>query len=390
MTMTEKTNNEATPNDLEPFIRSRLDEMSRRYEEIEKLMGTPEVAANPSRPRALAKEFGILAKTIGPYRRLLKLRADEESARRLLDGEPDPEMQQLVREELDRIVGDASALVSEVRSRFVLEDEDASRNVIMEIRAGTGGEEAALFAADLFGMYRRYAEGKGWKVELMTASPTDLGGFKEIIFGVSGEEVYGRLRYESGGHRVQRVPETETQGRIHTSASTVAVLPEVEEVEFIVKDEDLEIDRYHSSGPGGQHVNKTASAIRIHHKPTGLIVQCQDEKSQYKNLARAMRILRSRLHDMEEEKRRRERALVRRTMIGSGDRSQRIRTYNFPQNRVTDHRIHLTLHNLDRVIMGELDELVRSLIEHDRRLRIEELAKEDEKTRTQRRETGGS
>jgi len=365
---------EGSPVELEPAIRTRLEEQVRRYRELHGLLASREVASNPARLRALSREFGTLAKTVEPYERLKKLRAEKDDARRMLETETDPEMQTLAKDEFESVARRELALVEEVRSRFLLDDADASRNVIMEIRAGTGGDEAALFAADLFGMYRRFAESRGWKVELMTASPTELGGFRELVFGVSGQDVHRLLRYESGGHRVQRVPETETQGRIHTSACTVAVLPEVEEVEFVLRDEDLEIDRYHSSGPGGQHVNKTASAIRIHHKPTGLIVQCQDEKSQHKNLARAMRILRSRLYDLEEAKRHAERDEVRRTLIGSGDRSERIRTYNFPQNRVTDHRLKLTLHNLDRVITGEMDELVQALIDYDRKLKLEALS----------------
>ena len=359
---------------LEPAICARLEEMAKRRLELHDLLASSEVATNPGRLRVLSRELGTLSKSLDIYEQLKKIWTEKEEAQRMLETETDAEMQGLAREELQSVARREPTLVEEARSRFLLDDEDASRNAIVEIRAGTGGDEAALFAADLFGMYRRFAEGRGWKVELMSGSPTDLGGFREIVFGVSGQEVFRMLRYESGGHRVQRVPETETQGRIHTSACTVAVLPEVEEVEFVVKDEDLEIDRYHSSGPGGQHVNKTASAIRIHHKPTGAIVQCQDEKSQFKNLAKAMRIMRSRLYELAEEKRHAERDKARRTLIGTGDRSERIRTYNFPQNRVSDHRLKLTLHNLDRVIMGEMDELVRALMDYDRQLKLEALA----------------
>ena len=368
---TEQDSEHHTP--LEPAIRSALEEMSRRHEELQTQMSQPEVASNAAKLRALSMEFGTLAKSVGPYRELKTVEAEKADAEGLLESDADPEMQALAREEIAALSTRETALVEEVRNRFALDDADASRNVILEVRAGTGGDEAALFAADLFGMYRRFAEAKGWKVELMSASPTELGGFKEITFGVSGDEVYRHLRYESGGHRVQRVPTTETQGRIHTSACTVAVLPEVEAVEVDIKDEDLEIDRYHSSGPGGQSVNKNASAIRIHHKPTELIVQCQDEKSQRKNLAKAMRILRSRLYEMEEEKRRSERDEERRGMIGSGDRSQRIRTYNFPQNRVTDHRIDLDLYCLDRILMGDMDQLIEALQAYDREQRLKQL-----------------
>jgi len=360
---------------LEPAIRSALDEMLARQQILQHEMSSPETASTPEKLRVLSREFGVLAKRLGPYEELKRLWVEKTEARELLDGEADDELRALAREDIERIEAREAELVEEVRDRFVLDDADASRNVILEIRAGTGGDEAALFAADLFGMYRRFAESKGWKVELMAASPTELGGFREIILGVSGEDVHRHLRYESGGHRVQRVPRTETQGRIHTSACTVAVLPEVEAVEVQVKDDDLEIDRMHSSGPGGQSVNKNASAIRIHHKPTGLIVHCQDEKSQHKNLAKAMRILRSRLYEREEAKRHAERDAARRTQIGSGDRSQRVRTYNFPQNRLTDHRIGLTLYHLDRIIMGEMDDVIDPLMDHDRNLRLDALAR---------------
>jgi len=372
--MTDETKNESTAPHLEPAIRSALDAMDARYDELQKEMSSSEVASNPGKLRVLSKEYGTLVRSVETYRELKTLWMEKNEARHMLATESDPQMQTLATEEIEALSRREAELTDEVRNRFVLDDKDASRNVIVEIRAGTGGDEAALFAADLFGMYRRYAESKGWKVELMSASPTELGGFKEIVLGVSGEEVYKHLRYESGGHRVQRVPETEAQGRIHTSACTVAVLPEVEAVEVAVRDENLDIDRYHSSGPGGQSVNKNASAIRIHHTPTGLIVQCQDEKSQHKNLTRAMRILRSRLYEMELQKRQSERDAARRSMIGSGDRSQRVRTYNFPQNRVSDHRINLTLYHLDRIIQGALDEIIDPLIDHDRAKRLEALS----------------
>jgi peptide chain release factor 1 len=372
-TMTDVSNNPPFA-PLEPAIRVKLDEMLKRYHELHELMATPDVATNPGRFRALSKEYGALAKTVEHYQKLRQLQEEKESARQMLDGETDEEMQDLAREEFRELEEQEAALTEEVRGRFVLDDEDASRDVIVEVRAGTGGDEAALFAADLFGMYRRFAERRGWKIELMNASPTELGGFREITFGISGEDVYRQLRYESGGHRVQRVPETETQGRIHTSACTVAVMPEAEDVDLVIKDEDLLVDRYHSSGPGGQNVNKTSSAIRIHHKPTGLIVQCQDERSQQKNLIKAMRMLRTRLYDADIAKKHAERSAWRKSLIGSGDRSERIRTYNFPQNRLTDHRINLTLHKLDRIIMGELDDVIDALLAHDRKMRLEALA----------------
>ena len=283
---------------LPPGLAGKLSEMDRRLTELEKLLADPEVLAKPALYRAYVKEHGYLAKTVPDYRRLRALDDEIISTRSLLTGEADPDMLTLAEEELARLTEERGRLVRDIQERFLTEDADADRNVIVEIRAGTGGDEAALFAGDLFGMYRHYAENHGWKVEVMESSPTDLGGFKEIIFSVSGQDVYAHPRYESGVHRVQRVPRTETSGRIHTSAATVAVLPEANQVEIVIKDSDIEIDRMRSSGPGGQSVNKTSSAIRIHHLPTGVIVQCQDNKSQFKNLDQAMRILRSRLYDL--------------------------------------------------------------------------------------------
>ena len=359
---------------LEPAIRTKLDEMAKRYVQLRDMMSTPEVATNPGKLRDISKEYARLSKSVETYAALKRLWDEKEHAHHMIASETDPEMRALAEEELKGLAPLEATLTEEARSRFALDDEDAAKDVIMEIRAGTGGDEAALFAADLFGMYRRYAEGRGWKVELIEASPTNLGGFREITIGISGTDVYKMLRYESGGHRVQRVPETETQGRIHTSACTVAVMPEAAEVDFSIKDSDLEIDRYHSSGPGGQNVNKTASAIRIHHVPTGLIVQCQDEKSQIKNLAKAMRVMRTRLYEAQVAKIAAERSAWRKELIGSGDRSERIRTYNFPQNRLTDHRINLTLHKLDRLIMGELDDVLNALLAYDRKLKLDALA----------------
>jgi len=289
----------------------------------------------------------------------LRQRLEETEA--LWEQEKDPELRNLAKEELEQIRFQLGEKEKELKELLVPRDPRDDKNVIMEIRAGTGGEEAALFAADLFRMYTRYAEGKGWKVEVMDANETELGGFKEIIFSVSGPGAYGDLRYESGVHRVQRVPVTEAGGRIHTSAVTVAVLPEAEETEVEIRPEDLRIDVFRASGAGGQHVNKTESAVRITHLPTGMVVTCQDEKSQHKNKARALRVLRARLYEMEEQKRLQEESAIRRSMVGSGDRSERIRTYNFPQNRITDHRINLTLYKLDSVLEGELGEIIEAL-----------------------------
>jgi peptide chain release factor 1 len=279
----------------------------------------------------------------------------------MIKEEKDSELIDMAREELESLRDERDELEEKSKMFLVPPDPMEGKNIIMEIRAGTGGEEAALFAADLFRMYSHFAEGRRWKIEIMSANETGIGGFKEIIFSISGKDVYGNLRWESGVHRVQRVPETESGGRIHTSAVTVAVLPEAEETDIEIKQEELKVDVMRSGGPGGQSVNTTDSAVRLTHLPTGLVVICQDEKSQIKNKAKALRVLRSRLYEMEEEKKARERADNRKSQVGSGDRSERIRTYNFPQNRLTDHRINLTLYKLDLVMAGQLEEVVDAL-----------------------------
>ncbi len=277
----------------------------------------------------------------------------------------DPDIVEMAQGELHDLIERENAVHARLEGYLQPKDPNASRNCILEIRAGTGGEEAALFAGDLFRMYNRYAESRNWKIEVLSSNPTGLGGFKEIIFMVSGENVYSRLRFEGGTHRVQRVPETEASGRIHTSAATVAVLPEAEEIDIAIAPEDLRIDVFRSSGPGGQSVNTTDSAVRITHIPTGMVVTCQDEKSQHKNRARALKVLRSRLLEIEQEKQAQEQHSQRRLMVGSGDRSERIRTYNFPQNRLTDHRINFTVHRLDSIMEGELEEVIDALIRED-------------------------
>ncbi|HVR73488.1 MAG TPA: peptide chain release factor 1, partial [Planctomycetota bacterium] len=285
----------------------------------------------------------------------------------------DPLLRELAREEIARLEPILAKLTSELMDAVLVEDKDASKNVIMEIRAGTGGDEAALFAGDLLRMYSKYAERRGWKLEVLEQSPTDLGGFKQLVLSITGEFVHRDLRYEMGGHRVQRVPTTETQGRIHTSTATVAVLSEPEEVEIEIKESDIRMDFYRAGGPGGQNVNKTSSAVRLTHIPSGLVVAIQEESSQHKNRARAMRVLRSRLYDLRENERKEKEQTLRRTQIGSGDRSQKIRTYNFPQNRVTDHRINENF-NLERIVHeGNLDALSEALRGHDRDQRIKEL-----------------
>jgi peptide chain release factor 1 len=345
-----------------------------RFREVEAALLDPAVAGDGTRLTALAKERGALAKVAMPYGRYLDLSRQIADAEALLSAEGDPEMRSYAEAELDALrarrdeVGDAL--------RDMIYDREAGADhagLIVEIRAGTGGDEAALFARDLTEMYRRFAESMGWGFEPLEMVPTELGGFREVSFGVTGEGAFRHLQFESGGHRVQRVPVTETQGRIHTSAATVAVLPEPEEVDIVIRPEDLQVDTMTAGGPGGQHQNKTASAVRMTYLPTGTVVVCRDERSQHKNRAKALRILRSRLFEQVEERARSERAEKRRTLIGSGDRSQRIRTYNFPQNRVTDHRIGLTLYHLDRVMQGDLAPLSTALIDHDRREQLGEV-----------------
>jgi peptide chain release factor 1 len=342
-----------------------------RFREIESALLDPALSGDGARLTALAKERGTLAKVALPYGRYLELGRAIAEAEAL--AETDPEMRSYAEAELEGLrarqaeVGDAL--------RDLIYDREAGADhaaMIFEIRAGTGGDEAALFVCDLLEMYRRFAENQGWSFEPLEMVPTELGGFREVSFGIKGQGAFRHLQFESGGHRVQRVPVTETQGRIHTSAATVAVLPEPEEVDIEVRSEDLQIDVMRSGGPGGQHQNKTESGVRITHLPSGTVVNCRDERSQHKNKTKAMRILRSRIFEQVTEKARTERDHTRRTLIGSGDRSQRIRTYNFPQNRVTDHRVGLTLYNLDRIIQGDLLALTTALIDHDRREQLGE------------------
>ena len=354
----------------------RLADLERRFLDIENRLADPQAIANSALLTKLVREHGALSRIVSTYRRLKKVEEGLAGAHEIAAG-GDEELAQLGQAEAKELSEIHDTLMDELIRLFATEDAEAHRNVIMEVRAGTGGEEAALFASVLFGMYRRYAEKQGWKFELMDASPTDLGGYREIIFSVSGQDVNRKLRYESGGHRVQRVPVTEAQGRIHTSACTVAVLPEPEEVEVDLKMEDIRMDFYRAGGPGGQKVNKTSSAVRLTHIPTGIVVAIQDEKSQHKNRSKAMRILRTRLYDHYKTRVDKERQDMRSGQIGSGDRSERIRTYNFPQNRVTDHRINLSVHSLDRVILGELDEVIEALIAYDSQQRVKALLESD-------------
>jgi peptide chain release factor 1 len=342
-----------------PGFQARLDRVLMRAEELEALLqsgldGTAYVAATRE-ASAIAEVAGQIAALRRAERELAEAEAMRDAAG------TDPELRAMAEEEARELAERVAALARSVRIALLPKDEADERNAILEVRAGTGGDEAALFAADLFEMYRRYAEGRGWRFEVLELSENDLGGYREAVAGITGQNVFARLKFESGVHRVQRVPATEAQGRIHTSTATVAVLPEAEEVDVAVNDADLRIDVFRASGAGGQHVNKTESAVRITHMPSGIVVQCQDEKSQHKNRARAMKILRARLYEREREAKAAARSDMRRSQVGTGDRSERIRTYNVPQGRVTDHRIGLTLHKIDRVLAGELDELVDAL-----------------------------
>ncbi|HTX72627.1 MAG TPA: peptide chain release factor 1 [Rectinemataceae bacterium] len=340
----------------------KLEALSARLRELDAAVAEPGLARDAQRYRELMRERSKLAVVDEAYAEYKSLITAVSDARALARDEAEADMRELAREELRGLEERKAALEARLQELIAPRDPLADKPAIMEIRAGTGGEEAALFVADLFRMYSRYSDKRGWKIEVMDSSGTELGGFREIVFSVTGDAVFENLRWESGVHRVQRVPATEGSGRIHTSAVTVAVLPEMEETEIEIRDQDLRVDVMRSSGPGGQSVNTTDSAVRITHLPTGLVVHCQDEKSQIKNKAKAMRILRARLFELEDAKRQAERAAERRSMVGSGDRSERIRTYNFPQNRISDHRIDLTLYKLDLAMEGDIDELIDGLV----------------------------
>jgi peptide chain release factor 1 len=354
-------------------LAARLGQLDKRVEEIDQVVSTPEVGGDPAKMAALMRERGRLMGIVDPYRKWRAAREARREAEEMLRS-GDAELRSLAEAEarIQRELQDR--MLEEVQSRLLDREEgtDATR-IILEIRAGTGGEEAALFARDLYQMYCRYADSHGWKRENLSASGTDLGGFREVVVGLEGPDVFRKMHFESGGHRVQRVPETEAQGRIHTSAATVAVMPEPEALDVQLKEEDLVIETMRAGGPGGQKVNKTSSAVRMTHLPTGLVVHMQDEKSQRRNREKALRILSARVFELYESKKRAERAADRKSKVGSGDRNERVRTYNFPQNRLTDHRINFTAYNLDQVMQGNLDDLLKALLDADRAAKLGSL-----------------
>ena len=346
---------------MKKSLELKLEQMLERFQEIARLLSEASVIAHQNEFKALSKEYAQLEPVATCYEQYLQAQASVGSLQELLNGE-DKELAEIAADEIDGAKAVVDKLDEELQWHLIPKDPDDERNIYLEVRAGTGGDEAAIFAGDLFRMYSRFAEAQGWQIEIISASHGEHGGFKEVIARVSGHGVYAQLKFESGAHRVQRVPETESQGRVHTSACTIAILPEVEEIDEIqINSDDLRVDTYRSSGAGGQHVNKTDSAIRITHIPTGVVVECQDERSQHKNRAKAMALLKTRLLNAEQNKQRQEQAQARKSLVGSGDRSERIRTYNFPQGRLTDHRINLTIYQLNDVMAGDLSMIIDAL-----------------------------
>jgi len=354
---------------MKQSILLKLENLCERYDEIAALLSEPEIQGNQNKFRALSQEYSQIAPLVDCYKRYELAQEDLNSAKEMAS-DNDPELREMAKEEVNEAEAQIEALELELQVLLLPKDPNDNRNIFLEVRAGTGGDEAAIFSGDLSRMYQRYAERKGWQTEIISENQGDHGGYKEVILRITGRDVYSQLKFESGAHRVQRVPETESQGRIHTSACTVAIMPEVEEVDAIdINPSDLKVDTYRASGAGGQHINKTESAIRITHMPTGTVVECQDERSQHKNRARAMSLLASRLLAAEQEKQHAEQSATRKLQVGSGDRSERIRTYNYPQGRLTDHRINLTLYKLDDIMQGGLEQVIQPLIsEHQAEL----------------------
>ncbi|MEX0856880.1 MAG: peptide chain release factor 1 [Balneolaceae bacterium] len=357
-------------------IEEKLKQMKSRFEEVNSAMSDPAIFDNPDKYTKLTKERSELEEMVQDYNTWKDLQNRQEGNKELIEVNEDAEITEMAREENVEIKKELIALEEEIKMKLVPKDPEDSKNAIIEVRAGTGGDEAAIFVGDLFDMYRRYSDKQGWNLSLMSINHSEKGGFKEIVFSLEGSEVFGKMKYESGVHRVQRVPETESQGRVHTSAATVAVLPEVEDVDIDINPADIRTDTFRASGAGGQHVNKTDSAIRLTHEPTGIVVECQEERSQHQNKERAMTMLRSKMYDMELEKKQKERAADRKSQISTGDRSAKIRTYNFPQGRLTDHRINLTLYNLDNIMKGEIEEVINALRVQDNLERMNALAEQ--------------
>jgi peptide chain release factor 1 len=354
----------------------RLQSVEDRYERLNELLSDPEIINNNNKLREYSKEQADISDTVQAYREYKEIKEQLKEAKVMLDEKLDPEMREMVKEEVSELQSQLEEIEARLKILLVPKDPNDDKNVIMEVRGAAGGDEAALFAGTLFRMYSRYAEAQGWKIDIMDANPTGLGGYKEIIFMINGQGAFSKLKFESGAHRVQRVPETESSGRIHTSTATVVCLPEAEEVEVEIHDKDIRFDAFASSGAGGQSVNTTMSAVRLTHIPTGIVVSCQDEKSQHKNKDKAMKVLRARVYDKFQQEAQAEFDSVRKSAVGTGDRSERIRTYNFPQNRVTDHRIGLTIQKLDQIVEGKLDEIIDALVVEEQSSKLDSASDE--------------
>lgn len=354
----------------------RLDQVDNRYDELNELLSDPEVISDTDRFLKLSREEGELRETVGTYRKYKEVKEGIEETEEMLQESLEADMEEMAREEREELLVEKAKLEEELKILLLPRDENDKRNIIMEIRGAAGGDEAQLFAADLLDMYQRYADSQGWKTEILDANSNGLGGYKEVTLMITGQNVYSKLKFENGAHRVQRIPQTESQGRIHTSTATVVVMPEAEDVEIDIAENDIRVDIYHASGAGGQHVNKTASAVRLTHEPTGIVVAMQDERSQLKNREKAMKVLRSRIYDKITQEAQAEVDAERKSAVGTGDRSERIRTYNYPQSRVTDHRINLTIQKLDQILAGKMDEIIDALVFWEQAQKMEQLQDE--------------